>query len=180
MFSTTPKKKKLLVTIICLVLALMIVVPALVYADNDFGLGQTAGAANLKSNQELPVIIGNIIYVILGFLGVVFFILVLFGGFTWMTAQGKGDQVSKAVDIVKNAALGLIIVLASYAVTSFILNSVLESSGFGGGQHRACMCVETNACTAGAQDGYTIEDAEDYCGITCDQGKSCCCQPIGI
>ncbi|MBI4812330.1 hypothetical protein HY798_02705 [Candidatus Falkowbacteria bacterium] len=44
----------------------------------------------------------------------------IYGGYTWMTASGNEQQVEKAKGIIKNAVIGLIVVLAAYVVTAFI------------------------------------------------------------
>ena len=64
---------------------------------------------------------GSIISVVIGLLGVIFLILTIYGGFLWMTAAGNEKQVEKAKNIISRAAIGVVIVLAAYAVTYFIL-----------------------------------------------------------
>ena len=77
-------------------------------------------------------LVGRVIRIALSFLGVVFFILMLYGGFLWMTAAGSDEQVGKAKKLIIAAVTGLIIVLASYAISYFILSELgeelLESS----------------------------------------------------
>jgi hypothetical protein len=38
----------------------------------------------------------------------------------WMTAGGNTEQVGKAKNLITSAIIGLVIVFASYALTSFI------------------------------------------------------------
>src|SRR3989339_265963 len=53
--------------------------------------------------------------------GVIFFALMVYAGFLWMTARGDSKQVQTAKDILRNAIIGIIIVLASYALTSEVM-----------------------------------------------------------
>ncbi len=71
-------------------------------------------------NQEVPDIIGTVVGAALSFIGILFFVLIIYGGITWMTAAGNETQISKAKNLIISAIIGLIIVLAAYAITSFI------------------------------------------------------------
>jgi ABC-type phosphate transport system auxiliary subunit len=51
-------------------------------------------------------------------------------GFQWMTAAGNETKVEKALSMIKTAVIGLIIVLAAYAITYFIF-TYLPFSGTG-------------------------------------------------
>jgi len=64
----------------------------------------------------------------LSFLGVIFFILLLYGGFLWMSDQGNEEQVKKAKDLISAAIIGLIIVLSAYAISWFIINAFGSAS----------------------------------------------------
>ena len=79
----------------------------------------TAGA-----KKPLVQTIGEATKVLLRFLGVIFLLLMIYGGYIWMMAAGNETQVEKAKNIIKNAAIGLIIVLAAYAITYFIIDKV--------------------------------------------------------
>lgn len=100
-----------------------------------FGLDETAGAAGLKPkvNKPLEAIVGDILGTALSLISVIFFILTLYGGFLWMTARGNSDQESKARDTIFGAVIGLIIVLAAYAITSFVFSNVATNVGTGNG-----------------------------------------------
>lgn len=85
------------------------------------GLNATAGTAGLKDNNtDLPATIGNIVGAGLAFVGVVFMILIIYGGLLWMTSRGNEQQVEKAKDLIYSAVIGLIIVLSAYAITFYI------------------------------------------------------------
>ncbi len=102
--------------------------PGLVFAADAYGLQDTAGSAGLTKGDTaptpLPQLIGSYIQIFLSLLGVIFLILVIYGGFKWMNARGKTDEVTKAKDIIIDAMIGLVLIVAAYAITSFILNAV--------------------------------------------------------
>jgi len=96
----------------------------------ETGLEATASQAGLRSNQtDLGVLIGKIVGQLMGFVGVIFFVLMIYGGFLWMTAQGNEEQIKKAKSLITGAVIGIIIVFSAYAITSFVITNVGESTG---------------------------------------------------
>lgn len=77
---------------------------------------------------DLLVIIGTLINVILGFLGVIFLLLVLYAGFLWMTAGGNDEMVVKAKNILKTSIIGLILVLAAYSIAGFVVKEIGDAT----------------------------------------------------
>lgn len=72
------------------------------------------------SETTLASTLGIVINVALSILGVIFLLITIMSGYQWMTAQGNEAQVTKAKDSVTRAIIGLIVVIASYAVWFFI------------------------------------------------------------
>ncbi len=96
---------------------------------DTYGLDDSAQKVTAFQNQVsspdtnfLNTKIGLIIGLVLSFVGVIFLLLMIYAGLTWMTAQGNQEQVNKAKDLMINAVVGLIIVLAAYAITAFVGN----------------------------------------------------------
>lgn len=85
------------------------------YDQRLFGAGTT-----LESG------VGAIITAALSFLGVIFLLLMIFGGVTWMTARGNEKNVDRAKTIIFDAIIGLVIVVAAYAIT-YLVSSVFVS-----------------------------------------------------
>ena len=100
-------------------------------ALNESGslLGTTANAAGL-TNDALPPeqIIANLIEVALGAVGVVFIVLILYGGYLWGTGRGNEDRVYKAQRLITESIIGVIIVFGAYFITAFVINSVGNAS----------------------------------------------------
>lgn len=90
--------------------------------DPEFSDATGLGEADLQST------IGNIINVVLGFLGVIAVVIVLFGGFKWMTAGGNDEKVQEAKKLLIAGVIGLAIIFSAYAITSFVLTSLISAS----------------------------------------------------
>lgn len=91
----------------------------------------TAKQGGIVSSVSIGILIATIIKVVLGFLAVIFLVLTIIAGFRWMTAGGNDEEVKKAVGTIKNSIIGLVIVLAAYAITYFVF-TYLPFSGGGG------------------------------------------------
>ena len=85
-------------------------------------LGKSANQAGYDLNTKPQNIIAIIIQTALMFLGVIFLILMIYGGYLWMTARGNEEQVTKAKNLISAAIIGLVIVLAAYAISYFIIS----------------------------------------------------------
>jgi hypothetical protein len=113
--------------------AAVMLLPYRVLAANPFQqaqnmVGSVGNSAGIGSGGGLTQMVGNLINVALGFLGVVFLVLMLYAGFLWMTAQGDDTKVKKAKDMIFQAIIGLIIIVAAYALTSFVMGSLLNAT----------------------------------------------------
>lgn len=97
--------------------------------NSGFGFDKVAGVAgqagyNSQTEQTLEQRISSVISVALSLLGVIFMILMIYGGYTWMTAQGDEQKVDKAKDIIRAAIIGLIVVVAAYAISILVVSRV--------------------------------------------------------
>jgi hypothetical protein len=92
--------------------------------SSPFG-GLVAGAHYTTSANALTIA-GAIISVVLSALGVTFIILMVYGGYTWMIARGEEQKVTKAKDTLTAAVIGLIIIIAAYAISYFVTNALVS------------------------------------------------------
>lgn len=100
--------------------------PALAQDANTlFGVNAVDnGLGNSLAKGDPRTIIARIINFALGFLGVIAVGIILFGGFKWMTAAGNEDKVSEAKKLLGAGVIGLIIILAAWAVATFIIAQI--------------------------------------------------------
>ena len=90
--------------------------------DEDFGDTTGLGQADLKHT------IGQLIRVLLGFLGVVEVVIILLGGFKWMTASGNDEKVAEAKRLIIAGIIGLAIILSAFAIASFVISSIVSAT----------------------------------------------------
>ena len=94
-----------------------------VRADDTLVVGQE-GFQDLSdvfggAPADIRLTVAKIITVVLGFLGIIFIGLTIFAGFQYMTSAGNEEKTKKAVDLLKNAIIGLLIILAAWAITRY-------------------------------------------------------------
>jgi len=93
-------------------------------------LGQVANSAQFDTNQQSPEDIISIgIAAALSLLGIIFVILIVYSGIIWMTAGGNEEQITKAKNTIKQSIIGLVIVIAAYAISYFVLSAFTSSTG---------------------------------------------------
>jgi hypothetical protein len=88
------------------------------------GLEQTGALTGHPTNLNPAETIGRVIYMLLGFLGIAFLVLMIYGGYTWMLARGNETEVEKAKSIIRNTIIGIIIILSAYGITYLFMNGL--------------------------------------------------------
>lgn len=84
----------------------------------------TVTLQNPIGENDPRVILGNILRVVLGLVGSIALVVFVFGGLTWMTSAGNSDRVTQGRDTLIWAAIGLIVIFASYTLVAFILQTI--------------------------------------------------------
>ena len=119
--------KNLLTIIIALFLFSSFMVQPIFALDSaERGLNTTAKTGFDKSDEEIEgtlsisSTIGSVVGYVLSFVGIIFLVLMIYAGFTWMLARGNEAEVKKAKDLMFDAIIGLIVIMAAYAITTFI------------------------------------------------------------
>lgn len=86
--------------------------------------GQLKAAAEQGAGYAAPqdprVAVGAIIRTALSVIGMVFLVLTIYAGAIWMLAGGNEEQITKAKNIIKASAIGLVIIFAAYSITYFV------------------------------------------------------------
>jgi hypothetical protein len=122
--------KKLIKQIMVFVMLLTILTPMLVVkaqtTDDPFGITY-GNSINGLTSADPRVVAKNLIQVILGFLGIIAVVIILLGGFKWMTAAGNEDKVGEAKKIIVAGVIGLIIILGAWAIANFVLTNVMSA-----------------------------------------------------
>jgi len=100
---------------------------ALSIKDAMSNIMKTGTGAGYSSNVTFTDIIALIINALLGLVGIIFFIMIIYGGITWMTAAGNPEKIGKAKKMIISAIIGLAIVTTAYSISYFI-TLALESN----------------------------------------------------
>lgn len=126
------KKNKLFITFLSLLGIFWVANLVLAQTSNTFGFDPVSNTIALSATDP-RIIIGRLIQIVLAFLGVITLILIMYAGFLWMTSGGDEDKVSKAKAMIKNAVIGLIIILSSWGIAIFLISRLWNATGGPGG-----------------------------------------------
>lgn len=99
--------------------------------DIDDMLRKTGAATELPgtgsdSTQTLQTIVGNVIKTALTLLGSIFLVLIIYGGFVWLLARGRDEEVQRAQKIIETSVIGLLVIVVAYAISRFVFDIILE------------------------------------------------------
>ncbi|MBN2854003.1 IPT/TIG domain-containing protein [Patescibacteria group bacterium] len=167
------------------------------------GLGGVLGEAE----SDPRVVAGRIINFALGFLGLIAILIIIYAGFKWMTSGGVEEKIAEAKKILIAGVIGLIIILSSWALATFVLSrfsQVINNSDeivYNEGDTQTCGCngytifrdgawgpciggtcypgdEEPTSCNANSF-GDICSPLDNICaeGSYCD--NNCLCQPLG-
>ena len=84
--------------------------------------------AKFDKNITIGTIIANIIQTMLGILGVVFVILIIYSGFAWMTSAGDAEKIKGAQGHLRNAVIGAGIVIGAQIITYWVLYNITDAA----------------------------------------------------
>src|SRR3989344_5219574 len=142
-FSKTKKSKNffrlsfLTTSLLTLVVLFFILAMPAFALDTGLEFGRFTGLGS----QDIRITIMKIVRIVLGFVGIIAILIILYAGFVWLTSGGNAEKIDTAKRILRNAVIGLIIIFSAFAIVSFIisqLESALGIRGGGGGQPGAC------------------------------------------
>ena len=74
--------------------------------------------------KDVPTLIKNVFNIVVFAAGAIFVILLLIGGIQYLTAAGNEESITKAKSLIINSIVGLIVVLASWAIGTWVLGQV--------------------------------------------------------
>ncbi len=99
---------------------------------DTFGLNPVGNqVAGKLGNQDLRETAANLINVLLGLLGLIAVVIVLAGGFKWMTSGGNEEKTGEAKKMIGAGVIGLAIILSAWAISLFVINQLSTATGGG-------------------------------------------------
>jgi len=114
--------KKIFMPLILAVFAFNFLVPVQVEALDlgmDYAENLDLPAAEDSDVRDMAV---TVVKYLITFLGIIAVVIILYGGFVWMTAAGNDDRVSKAKSIIVAGIIGLVVIMAAFAIVNFVIN----------------------------------------------------------
>ena len=91
-------------------------------------LGISYGEKIGLGTRDVRETVAQIIRVAMGLLGIVAVVIILIGGFYWMTAGGDETRVETGKKWIFSGVIGLAIILSAYALANFIINSLVTAT----------------------------------------------------
>lgn len=94
-------------------------------------LAEPVSAVSLTSplgGASIPVIIGRVIRALLGLSGSAALLMLLYGGFIWLTSGGKPEAIKKGKDTIVWAIIGLVVIFSAFVIVSFVLQALTNVS----------------------------------------------------
>ena len=86
--------------------------------------GKITSQFSEKNRQDIRLTIANVVKVVLSCMGLVFVIMIIWAGWTWMTAGGNEEKVKTSMAQIRNGIIGLIIIMGAWAITVFVTESI--------------------------------------------------------
>ena len=116
----------IILVIICLavnllplaVLAQQEVLDGLIIIDEPLGM----------PSGDLRVVFSKIINQLMGFVGILFVLIVIAGGFFYMMSMGDEIATTRAKNTITQGIIGLVIIFCSYSIANFLINSIRDAS----------------------------------------------------
>lgn len=101
-------------------------------ASDPFGLEYVHDGTEENSialgNKDPRTMAAGIINTALTLLGIVAVVIVLLGGFKWMTAAGNEEKISEAKKLLGAGVIGLVIILSAWGLTTFVLTELMAQT----------------------------------------------------
>jgi len=98
------------------------------FGDALSQLDQTVPGTGVEK-QDLSTMVGQIIKGALSIVGLAFFALMVYAGFLWMTARGNETDVEKAKTIMKEALIGIAVIVSAYGITNLVTTRLIAGEG---------------------------------------------------
>ncbi len=79
------------------------------------------GTSTATDANELLIIVTNWI---LGIVGAVAVLFIIYGGFRYITAQGNSQQMDTAKNIIIKSIIGLVIIIVAYVIVNVVVGAL--------------------------------------------------------
>jgi len=99
-------------------------------ADSGYGLsGTNFSNVGLATNDDVEGTAASMINIVLGLLGIIAVIIIIYAGFKWMTAGGNEEQVGDAKKMLIQSIIGLAVIFSAWIIASFVIDRLGRATG---------------------------------------------------
>jgi len=95
--------------------------------EEAYGLEYASQLAPGSDEADLQAVIVSVVRVLMGFLGVIAVIIILVGGFRWMTASGSEDKIAEAKNMIIAGIIGLVIIMLAWVIVGYVLRVMSDA-----------------------------------------------------
>jgi len=100
----------------------------------DIQASQVGDIGGYEKSSNVYGLAQTVINAFLSLIGVILLAYLLYAGYKWMTAHGEEKKVDQAKETIQRAITGIIIIVAAYAISVFVM-SRLEAGTLRGGSN---------------------------------------------
>lgn len=140
------------------------------------GISAACGACGQCQISDFFIVGNTIAKLILGLSGSIMLLMVVYGGFLWLSSAGNSSMVDKGKKVLIGSIVGLIIVFGAYTATQFILGALgvqNVSEVFTRPFQNAKGKVVAPAATGGTTSGTAPTTGTCVCKVTIASIKEC-------
>jgi len=115
----------------CLVFILSIFYRGTALAVDDYNSGTILPACIETGNCSLCEIVkafANLGDFMLGLIGSIAFLLLLYGGYVWLTSGGNKEKIQKGRNVMVSTIIGLLFFMGAWQIVNFIVSAFVSSS----------------------------------------------------
>ena len=97
------------------------------YADFDGGINppkEICGPGMKCDDGDLTSVVTTVINIILYAVGIIAVVMMIFGGFQYITSSGDTAKVTKAKNTILYGIVGLVVAILAYAIVNFVINNI--------------------------------------------------------
>lgn len=90
-----------------------------------FALKLTAGEIGFNSGVGTDNdVLNNTLTLVYTWAGIVAVVIIILGGFLFVTARGDAAQMKRSKDAIRGAVIGLIVIMLAFVITRFVIGGV--------------------------------------------------------
>jgi len=123
--------KYMKITLITLLTLSLLLTPIITYAAPTFSFDgdNRIGKALDVPDEDPETITLSFLQWFFGALGLISVVIILYGGFSWMTAAGNEEKLSRAKKIITYAVIGMMVMLTAFILVSTVFKTGANVSG---------------------------------------------------